>query len=60
MGQLVLAQAKGDEQVMTFLGSCFACLSPHAFATAHHCISDLPTAENVCGNRDSSLPETSY
>jgi hypothetical protein len=45
VGQLVLAQVKGDQQVMTFLGSCFACLSPHSFATAHHCISGLPTAE---------------
>jgi hypothetical protein len=45
VGQLVIAQAKGGEQMMTFLGSCFACLSPHTFATAHHCISGLPTAE---------------
>jgi hypothetical protein len=43
VGQLVIANASGDERTMTFLGSCFACLSPHSFATAHHCIADLAT-----------------
>ncbi len=45
VGQLVLAQDNHGRQVMTFLGSCFACLSPHTFATAHHCVSGLPTNE---------------
>ena len=45
VGQLVRAQVNDNEQVMTFLGSCFAYLGPDTFATAHHCIAGQPTEE---------------